>query len=334
MKFRYYALGAALLASGVFAAGFGAVLKSQMPDESAFLYEEHSLIALPFALLADGKLDDVLAAQAADATETTAVVSDTLADRREQTELAEDTACQTTSAGVSDETVQTTAPPTDPQETTLPPETDASEPSVSLEECYPVIPEPVVGPEYFDNTLFIGDSRLCGLRDYARLGSADYFCDVGMTIFDIWESKCSDYDFGAMRLFDLLQLVKYDKIYIVLGINECGYPMNNFMNEYQLLIENLRDFQPDATIVLHGIMSVTEEYSVKQNYFHPDYIASRNDYIASLADGERIFYIDPNTVFTDSNGYLMTTITSDGCHLYAKETSLWAQWLQSCPPIM
>ena len=60
MKKHYYALGAALLAGGVLVSGFGAVLKQQLPEDLAFLYEEHSVIALPFALLADGNLRGAL----------------------------------------------------------------------------------------------------------------------------------------------------------------------------------------------------------------------------------------------------------------------------------
>ena len=58
MKKRYFALGAAILVCGVMLAGFGAFLRERLPEENAFLYEDHSLIALPFGLLADGRLDN------------------------------------------------------------------------------------------------------------------------------------------------------------------------------------------------------------------------------------------------------------------------------------
>ena len=31
---------------------------------------------------------------------------------------------------------------------------------------------------FFDDALFIGDSRMVNVANYARLGSADYFADV------------------------------------------------------------------------------------------------------------------------------------------------------------
>ena len=37
---------------------------------------------------------------------------------------------------------------------------------------------------YFNDALFIGDSRTVGLRDYGSLGNSDFFCDVGLTSGD------------------------------------------------------------------------------------------------------------------------------------------------------
>ena len=334
MKRHYYALGAALLAGGVLIAGLGVVVKDRIPEDNAFLYEEHSLIALPFALLADGKLDDVLA-PADTNMDILPPAESTGEGETESTVVTEETTVITSAPETEPaQTQATTIPPTEPEETTAPPtEPEVTQPSVPLEELYPVIPDPAVEPEYFDDTLFIGDSRVCGLRDYARLGDADYFCDVGMTVFNMWESKCDDYDFRSTYLADQLKRVKYGKIYVALGINECGYPVKNFKNEYQRMVEKLRQLQPDATIVLHGIMGVTREYARSLPYFQPDHIAMLNEYIASLADGERIFYIDPNDVFADPEGFLMMSLTKDGCHLIAKEHALWSQWLCSCPPV-
>ena len=45
---------------------------------------------------------------------------------------------------------------------------------------------------FFDNALFIGDSRMVNVANYARLGNADYFDDVGMTVFKRFSTTASD----------------------------------------------------------------------------------------------------------------------------------------------
>ena len=326
MKKHNYALGACLLAGGILVSGFGLALEAGMPGEYEFLYEDQSPVALPFMMMADGNLDDVLETWFAE--EEPAPVTEPTA--TEAPSMPQETTVPTEESTAPEVTAEVTEPPS----TELVQETEPAVETTSAPELlYPVIPEPAVPGEYFDDTLFIGDSRVCGLRDFARLGRADYFCDVGMTTFNIWERKTSDWYFSEMGLEKLLRYYRYGKIYISLGINACGYPVKNFQDQYTILVNTIRQFQPDAIIVLHGIIAVSEEYANGRSYYQPDQIAERNEFISTLADGKEIFYIDANPVFTDSDGYLMKSVSNDGCHFTAKEYALWSQWIQSCPPI-
>jgi hypothetical protein len=48
----------------------------------------------------------------------------------------------------------------------------------------------------------------------------------------------------------------------------------------------------------------------------------------SLADGERIYYIDVNEIFADEDGYLRSGLSGDGCHLYGKYGLVWEDWIR------
>ena len=56
-------------------------------------------------------------------------------------------------------------------------------------------------------------------------------------------------------------------------------------------------------------------------------INDKNAAIASLADGETVFYLDCNPVFTDENGFLKADLTFDGVHLYAQHYDVWREFL-------
>lgn len=183
-----------------------------------------------------------------------------------------------------------------------------------------------VSSSWYDNVLFIGDSRTVGLRDYARSGNADYFCSVGMSVFSVQSTQCSDTNFSKQTLESLLASKTYNKVLISLGINECGYATSSLISAYKDLIELIRLYQPDAKIILQSIMTVTKSYS-SASYFQPDHIFSINERIKGLSDGTTVFYIDVNEYFTDSDGYLYKDITGDGCHLYASYYAVWAQWI-------
>lgn len=93
---------------------------------------------------------------------------------------------------------------------------------------------------FFDDALFIGDSRMVNVANYARLGSADYFADVGMTVFKMFSTTASDKNFGATDLGPLLRSKQYSHIFVMLGLNEAGYPLGNLFDTYQSDLEQLR----------------------------------------------------------------------------------------------
>ena len=99
---------------------------------------------------------------------------------------------------------------------------------------------------FFDDALFIGDSRMVNVANYARLGNADYFADVGMTVFKMFSTTASDKDFGATDLASLLRSREYSHIFIMLGLNEAGYPLGNLFDAYQEDLDQLCPQPPDG----------------------------------------------------------------------------------------
>lgn len=181
---------------------------------------------------------------------------------------------------------------------------------------------------YFDDALFIGDSRTVGLSQYGRLGKADYFADVGLTVFNVWDKSLSDSGFSGKTLQQLLSERSYGKIYIMLGINEIGYPFSGVLNQYESVLGTIRELQPDADILLCANLHVTREAAAATPRLEPDNIAALDSQIAAMADGEQVFFLDENEVFCDEQGYLKEDLTGDGVHPYGTGYVQWAQWLR------
>ena len=89
------------------------------------------------------------------------------------------------------------------------------------------ITTPPKGDISMDDALFIGDSRTVGLMEYAGIDGADYFCTVGMSVYNIHKKPVSVPNVGKVTLTELLNSKKYGKIYIMLGINEVGYKFSS-----------------------------------------------------------------------------------------------------------
>lgn len=179
-----------------------------------------------------------------------------------------------------------------------------------------------VAESYFDTALFIGDSRTVGLSFYGRLGKADYFADVGMSVFNLFDKTAMDQSLRA-----LLDSKQYETIYLMLGINEIGYPVASLEKKLTAVLKELKALQPNAVIILQGNLAVTQKKASKNALFALEKIRALNDMVATHADSKQMFYLDVNPYFADENGYLRADATSDGTHPYAAEYKNWANWL-------
>jgi len=181
-----------------------------------------------------------------------------------------------------------------------------------------------VTEDYFADALFIGDSRTDGLYLYSPFEGADYFSGKGMTVFGLFDKVGRD---GETRLPDLLAEKDYEKIYLMLGINEIGTNLDLLVGQFASVIEKLREAEPDAIIVLQGSLSVDEKTSSSTWYLTAERIRELNGRLSELADGETVFYIDANELFCDEKGYLKEDFSGDGVHLYTKYYTDWTAWL-------
>lgn len=227
--------------------------------------------------------------------------------------------------------------PTEPTEPPIEPPTEAlTEPVV--EDATEIATEPqtepptepiVIDESWFDDVLFIGDSRCQPMSVYAPLGDADYFAAAGASIFDIRFRECYIEGCGMINLDRLFGKKTYGKIYIMLGVNGLYSPHEDILKEYQVLIDMIREKQPDAVIIVHSIMTVNREQaeSPTKTYYRLENIYGVNEKLAELAVGQKLFYIDVNEVFADEEGYLPDEMTHDGFHLYSDSYQVWAQWL-------
>lgn len=188
-----------------------------------------------------------------------------------------------------------------------------------------------VTEDYFDDAVFIGDSRTVGLYEYAGMEErADFFAKISLTIYDVFTEKIVKDEVAGRKITveDALSRKQYGKVYLMLGINELGTgTTESFMKEYKAVVDRLQELQPDAVIFVQGIMRVTGEKNEKDLIFNNTNINEKNAEIAKLADNERIFYIDVNEAVCDEDGNLNEEYTIDEIHLKAKYYGIWKDFL-------
>lgn len=287
MKKPLQTLATMLAVTTILVALTGTYLKAAVL-ESLQVYQDESVLAIPFLLMTDDAVKYMLKVKA-------------------NTEATEP---QETEWEVQEE----------PE--TIPPEKE-------MPETEPVeIPtEPVeITEEWFDDALFIGDSRILGMRYQRRLGKADYFTQMSMSTFSAMYWQLSDARFFDKNLEYVLSNFEYKKILIHLGLNECGYDHELVISAYQDLIDMIRKYQPDAAIIVQSVMTVSRGKATDEQ-FTLERINNLNRLLRELADQNGLYYQDTNEFAADEEGYLRDDISNDGTHPHNFGYEEWIEFI-------
>ena len=187
-----------------------------------------------------------------------------------------------------------------------------------------------VTDEYFDDALFIGDSRTVGLSEYCPPldERSTFYAKVSLTIYAVMNKQFISRGDSKISVEQALSEKEYGKIYIMLGINEMGTGTTEYFAEtYSGVIDRIRELQPNALIFIQGIMHVTEKKSNTDKYFNNANIDARNEALSQLADNKTVFYMDMNEAVDDGKGNLDSSLTFDDVHLKASSYQLWYEFL-------
>ena len=121
---------------------------------------------------------------------------------------------------------------------------------------------------------------------------------------------------------------QFAKIYLMVGINECGTGTpESFYERYRDVVLDIRRLQPEALIFIQGNLFVTQKKSDDDDSITNENISARNDLIATLANQKDIFYIDINESSLCEDGALVSDYTWDQVHIKAQYYPIWKDFL-------
>ena len=149
---------------------------------------------------------------------------------------------------------QETAPeaPAEPAEEPAEPETPA-EPVVRT------VPKSEPAEDgYFADAVFLGDSRTEGFHLYSGLKEGQYLYAVGATVESVFTKATQETEAGKVPMLDALADMECGKVYIMLGVNELGWPRAEMFRElYGKVIDRVREEHPEAVVVIQSLLPVS-----------------------------------------------------------------------------
>ncbi len=189
---------------------------------------------------------------------------------------------------------------------------------------------PTTAPEgYFDDALFIGDSRTVGLASFAPIDGATYFATTGLSTYKIDNAQSEAPDTKGQSFESVLNSKTFTKVYIMLGINELGSDFNTTIENYKGIIRRIQSAQSNAIIYVMANLHVDAARSARDSVVNNTKINQFNELVKGLSDNNKVYYLDVNPIFDDENGNLTAEYTSDGTHPYAKHYPDWVEWIKN-----
>lgn len=187
---------------------------------------------------------------------------------------------------------------------------------------YP-LPYTEVDKSYFDDALFIGDSRVAGLAMNSGT-NATFYAVTSFQLYRYKTFKVVQTANGKVPIFEAMPYDKFTKIYIKVGLNELGSVTDEpFIECYTSFINELRAMQPRAIIYIQAILPVTQVKSQTDRVHCNENITKRNENLKSFAELMKCYYVDAGPYFADETGALKAETTADGIHMYSKYMPQW-----------
>ncbi len=177
---------------------------------------------------------------------------------------------------------------------------------------------------YFDNCAFVGNSRVLDCKNYGLVDNV--YAVVGLNVDTVFTKSVSG---SNVPVIDELNGKHFEKIYLMFGDNECGWPnTDEFIRRYAKVVDAVHERVPEAEIYLQSILPISKKASDENNYgCNNTTINNLNKKIEKLAADKGIHYIAPAEAMRGSDGALPPEAASDGVHLKKKYCEIWLNYL-------
>lgn len=191
--------------------------------------------------------------------------------------------------------------------------------------------EMVTPAEEFQDTVFIGNSLIVGLKQTCDIPGATFLACQSLDIRDAFDkafvvNKEKD---GKQTILEALEQRQYKKIYLMFGINELGWPYSDiFIDKYQEFVQEILKIQPKATIYVQSILPVTEQCSKTKEVFSKDNVMDHNELLQQMCGKLEVSYVDVFDYLSNDNGYLPEKESTDGIHLRKSAYEKWLYYLK------
>lgn len=194
----------------------------------------------------------------------------------------------------------------------------------------PVPTSSAVEEAYFTNSAFLGNSLIQGFMGYSGIKVGDNLGLTSLSVFNAFSKADFKTEAGKkITVMEALALKEYERVYVLFGINEIGSGETKFIDEYKLIIDKIKELQPNAQIYIQSILPVTATKSSSNQVFSNTRINRFNELIQELTKDEQVYFLNVGESLKGTDGALIKEASSDGVHLRSEYYKVWYDYLKT-----
>lgn len=209
--------------------------------------------------------------------------------------------------------------------------TDANKKNKTIKHDYskPIQSSEKVDLEYFKDAVFVGDSRTEGfILNNSLISNTTSYTSKGLKVDTIFTEKVINKNGKKITIMEALRETSFNKVYIMLGINETGWQYSElFIKKYSEIIDEIRKINPNCSIYVESILPVTKKASDEHKYIKNSKIDEYNLLIQQMAEEKKVYYINAKEAVINDEGVLPEDAATDGIHLNRRYCEKWLDYL-------
>lgn len=187
-----------------------------------------------------------------------------------------------------------------------------------------------VDTSYFDDAVFIGNSRLQGFVLYSKIPDLTAYTYVGMSVNSYFTKASFTINGVQMTAAKALENTEFSKVYLKFGINEIGWTsVSQFTDAYAKVVEHVFSCNPNATVFVQSVLPVSKEAIAADSSLSKEKIEAFNHGLQEMAGKYGACFLDVYSVFVNEEGYMPHEYSFDGVHLNVASVQHWLEYLLS-----
>ena len=163
----------------------------------------------------------------------------------------------------------------------------------------PVPQSEAVDASYFDNCCLITDKTLLRMKDFGKFNDANIYGNDQLSAAGCNTVRVES-SYGTVTPYEIIKLKKPDEVYIMLGSDLGTSSIDEMMENYSSLVNNIKGSLPEIKVYVMQLPPVIYDTETVTN----DMVNEYNAKLLDMCNKAGVYCIDTNTALKGESGTL------------------------------